>query len=177
MKKEILLSTEELANELKNITTISTFAGVTQFTTPKLTKKCRDTKEPFNSEVKKISKVSIQSGAEYSKRFQNKLDKEGNGEQYKAGKNTIPLNFEGRKTKLIGSTKDGREMLVYFPNVNGNVKPKVQYFVDGVETDKEVIPNVLPKSSPSKIPYRKVYLSNVKEININGKRYINSDLK
>jgi len=37
----------------------STFASVLQLTAPKTTVKCRDTKEPFNGMVEKLSQVNI----------------------------------------------------------------------------------------------------------------------
>ncbi len=54
---------------------------------------------------------------------------------------------------------------------NKLAKPKVTYYIDGVEVDKEVIEDALPKSSPSAsgINVRSFKSSSIEEIKVNGK--------
>jgi hypothetical protein len=182
MKNAKLVSTEELATVLMNMTNgIGGIANVIQVTQPKVTKKDRDTKEPFNGQITKISKLNILVATKYEKGILNQLNKENkSSEEYKKGTNTMPLNFENSSNEFVGTFKN-EAVIQYRPMENSN--PSTKYFLNGLIKDKGMLPNVLPKPSKAtnqgtekEIFWRKLYIKNLKQITIDKVTYINSDL-
>lgn len=80
---------------------------------------------------------------------------------------------------ILIKAKDGSfTVMTYFLT---NSKPKVKYFVDGVEIDKsELVPYFKPYSATSTatnpVIVRAFKLQNIKTIKIHGNEYINTDL-
>jgi hypothetical protein len=174
--------TEQELNDVLASVTLSnampTFSNVLQLTAPKTTVKCRDTKEPFNGMIEKLSQVSILLNSDYEKAVTNKLTKENKpNEDYKRGQNTMPIekclnnNFYG--------TFQGKGVIEYRPNPNVKTMPKTKYFLNAVEVEKTSLPNVLPivnkatnQGTTEEILWRKLYVSNIMAITINKKMYV-----
>lgn len=169
----------QLVNILENIQVVEgmgLMAGITQHTTPKVTKKCRDTKEPNPyEEITKLTVQSILLNTDYETGVTNQLEREGKeSSEYKKGANTMPVEFKG-KNQFIGWYK-GQPVLQYRPHEKSY--PRTKYFADGKLIDKNKLPNVLPKSyKPSnqgtdkQIHWRKLYLKNVRKLTIMGETY------
>lgn len=157
---------------------IGTFAKVLQYTTPKTTKKCRDTKEPFNSSIKKLTSLTALLNTDYIKGVENQLTKEGKGkEDYKQGVNTMPIDFELSNNNFTGFFK-GKAVIQYRPFENSY--PTTKFILDNELTDKTKLPNVLPankkatnQGTEKEIFWRKLYVSNIRKIKINGNIYKN----
>jgi hypothetical protein len=180
MKSFIRVTEKELANILFNTTIIEgmpMFASVLQGTEPKLTTKNRVTKEPRTfDKVVKLSKVGILLNTDYTKAVTNQLKKEDKSEgDYIKGKNTMVLEF-GEKNQFIGLYGD-RFVIQYRPN--DNVKPKSKFIMDGKITSKSKLVDFLPKETVKaenqgtdrEIFWRKLYLSNVRKLTLNGVTY------
>ena len=107
MTNLVKVTTEELTNVLMNLPNgIGSFAKVTQYTTPKTNKKCRDTKEPFNGVVRKASDVSVIVATQYERNVLNQLKREDKEEtEYKKGFNTMPIDFDNSKNTYAGMFK------------------------------------------------------------------------
>ena len=155
----------------------STFASVLQLTAPKTTKKDRDTKEPFNGMVEKLSQVNILLNSEYAVRVLNQLGKEEKPkEEYKQGINTMPLEI-CENNNFFG-TYNGKGVIRYSPNPNPKLKSKTQYYLNGQKVEKSSLPNVLPtvrkatnQGTEKEIIWRKLYTSNIIQITLGGVTY------
>lgn len=176
-KKVINVTEKELAQILFETKPAGvTFASILQMTSPKCTKKSRITGEPNPyQQVTKISKVSVILNSDYEKAVTNQLAKEDKeATDYKKGINTMPLTF-GTNNQFIGIF-NGDFVLQYRPN--DNVKPQSVFFADGKRKNKEHLAQYLPVETPAtnqgttrEIFWRKLYLSNVLRMAINGKTY------
>lgn len=161
---------------------IGSFAKVLQYTEPKTTKKCRDTKEPFSSTIKKLTSLSVLLNTQYESGVLNQLKKENKEEsEYKKGTNTMPIDFELSNNEFAGFY-NGKAVIQYRPFDNS--KPSTKFILDGKVTDKENIPNVLPKKSKAtnqgtekEIFWRKLYVANIRKIKVNGVTYKNIECK
>jgi hypothetical protein len=178
MNNVLEVTTTELNEVLANIEQVSNIGNIvhiTQYTAPKTTKKCRDTKEPFNGSVNKLSNLSILLGLKYEKVVTNQLAKEGKDEsEYKKGYNTMPIEF-GSKNDWFGHFK-GQAVIQYKPN--GNSKAKTKYVLNSKMIDKGNLPNVLPTPSKAtnqgtdkEVLWRKLYTKGIRRISINGQKY------
>jgi len=181
MKNAIKVTTAELTNVLMALPNgIGSIAQVKQITSPKTTKKDRDTKVPFTGEIRKASEVSVIVATDYERNVVNQLNKEGKDKsEYKKGINTMPIDFEGSKNTFAGTYK-GEGVIQYRPNPNEKNKPFVEYFLNKKAIDKANLPNVLPVPSKAtnqgtkkEILWRKLYVANIKQISIQGKLYEN----
>jgi len=180
-KKTFLVTTEQLNSKLSEfiiLNTASCFAHVVQLTTPKCTKKDRQTLEPFNGHIQKLSKVSIILNSEFGKRVLNQLGKENKPPQdYKQGRNTMPI--EKCDNNNFYGTFNGKGVITYEPNPNKNLHSKVKYFLNGKPINKENLPDVLPKKYAPKnqgtanfINWRKLYTENIKQIILGKNTYV-----
>ena len=183
MKNAIKVTTNELTNILLALPNgIGSFATITQITSPKITVKCRDTKEPFSGDVRKSSDVSVIVATDYERNVVNQLNREFKAEsEYKKGKNTMPIDFEKSQNTWVGFF-DGKGVIQYRPNPNENTKPFSQYYLNKVAIDKASLPNILPivpkatnQGTKKEILWRKVYIGNIKAISIKGELYENID--
>jgi hypothetical protein len=181
MTNLVKVTTEELTNVLMNLPNgIGSFAKVTQYTTPKTNKKCRDTKEPFNSVVRKVSDVSVIVATQYERNVLNQLKREDKEPtDYKKGFNTMPIDFDNSKNTYAGMFK-GKGVIQYRPNPNEKVKAITQYYLNNKAVQKSEIPNVLPtvkkatnQGTEKEILWRKLYVQNIKTITIGKKTYEN----
>jgi len=180
-KPIVKITTKELAQLLFDFKTkkgMLIFAYILQETKPKCTVKHRDTKEknPHETIVKR-SYVSILLNSDYVTAVTNQLAREGkDAEEYQQGKNTMPLTY-GENNQFIGLF-NGDFVLQY--RANDNIKSKVTYYADGVETPKSELAGYLPVDKPKEapnqgtervIPWTKLYLKNVLELTFNGTVY------
>jgi hypothetical protein len=171
---------KELAQILFNIQIVKgmpMFASVLQATEPKMTQKSRankDIKTPYTT-VTKLSKVGILLNSDYETAVVNQLAKEHKeATEYKKGINTMPLTF-GENNQFIGLF-NGEFVLQYRPN--DNVKPCVKFIADGRIINKEKLADFLPlekhaenQGTQREIFWRKLYLTNVRKISVNGEVY------
>jgi hypothetical protein len=184
-----IVTVSELETILANtpmVDGMSKFAHITTLTKPNCLKNVRNTKPkvPFTDVVEKKSSYGIILNNEYKTAVTNQLDREGKAKtEYKAGQNTMPVDKSESKNNFFGyfEKKNGQILPVIElrPNKNAKQKPTVDYFVNGVKTDVNDIPDVLPKSYPAEnqgtdkeIAWRKVYLANVVELSIDGVHYV-----
>lgn len=181
MKNAIKVTTAELTSILMELPNgIGSIAKVKQITSPKTTKKDRDTKVPFMGTIRKASEVSIIVATDYERNVVNQLKREDKEEsEYKRGINTMPIDFEGSKNTFAGTYK-GEGVIQYRPNPNDKNKPFVEYFLNKKAIDKANLPNVLPVPSKAtnqgtekEILWRKLYVANIKTIAIQGELYEN----
>jgi len=174
MKKSIHVTEKELAAELMKIQTVKgmpMFASIFQLTNARAKK----TGNPY-SQINKLSKVSVILNTDYVKAVTNQLTKEDKeATDYKQGINTNPLTF-GENNQFIGVNNKGEFVLQYRPN--DNVKPLTIFFADGKRVEKAEIAQFLPTvSKPTnqgterEIMWRKVNLSNVLRLTVNGTTY------
>ena len=177
-KKTLKVTFTELVTVLKETTIINemaAFASIMQMTEPKTTVKCRNTKEPFLGMIEKLSIVGIILNSKYESGVLNALKKENKDkEDYKKGKNTMPL-IKGDNNNFFGTFND-KAVIEYRPNTN--TKSQTQYFLNGVRVEKSSLPNVLPtvrkatnQGTEKEIFWRKLYVSNIVEITLNGVTY------
>ena len=173
------VTSNELETLLSKITLIkgmSVIASVLQLTEPKTTKKDRVTKEPFKGMVEKLSKVSIFLNTEYVKGVENQLEREQKSkEEYNKGINTMPIDKSDSENNFFGFFR-GKGVIEYRPNTQ--IKPKTQFYLNGKKVEKSSLPDVLPierkatnQGTDKEIFWRKLYVSNVIEITINGITY------
>lgn len=176
---QIEVTTNELTAILKAMPNgIGSFAKVLQFTEPKTTKKCRDTKEPFTSKVKKLTSLSILLNTAYESGVLNQLKRENKSEEeYKKGINTMPIDFTDSQNTFCGDYKE-QGVIQYRPFDNSY--PTTKFMLDGQLTDKAKLPNVLPTTNKAKnqgtdkeIFWRKLYVKNIRKIKIDGIIYKN----
>jgi len=176
MKK---VTQKELAQILLNTKVVKgmpMIATVLQLTKPKANKTDRVTKEENpHTEILKFSKVSIILNTDYNRAVEKQLLKEDKDPtDHKKGKNTMVITF-GENNEFFGKFND-IFALQYRPN--SNIYPKTKYFADGKLIEKNKVVNFLPKPSTNsnqgtdkKIPWRKLYLSSVKKLALNGEVY------
>ena len=179
MKGFIKVTEKELATILfdtKIVQGMAMFASVLQNTEPKCTVKNRITKEKKTfDKVVKLSKVSVLLNTEYAKAVTNQLKKEDKDEdEYIKGRNTMILEY-GENNQFIGLFGD-KFVLQYRPN--DNILPKTKYVVDGKITNKSKLVDFLPTENKAEnqgtdreILWRKLYLSNVRKLTLNGQTY------
>ena len=177
-KKILKVTFTELVTVLKETTIINemaAFASIMQMTEPKTNVKCRDTKEPFFGMIEKLSIVGIILNSKYESGVLNALKKEDKPkEDYKKGRNSMPL-IKGDNNNFFGTFND-KAVIEYRPNTN--VKVQTQYFLNGKRVEKSSLPNVLPtvrkatnQGTEKEILWRKLYVSNIVEITLNGVTY------
>jgi hypothetical protein len=177
MKKVTVKELAQILFEMKTVKGMPMFASVLQATEPKCTVKSRvnkDIKNPY-TKVVKLSKVSILLNSDYEKAVTNQLIKEDKEiTEYVKGTNTMPLTF-GENNQFIGLF-NGEFVLQYRPN--DNVYPVSKFIADGKLTDKAKLIDFLPKESHAtnqgtdrEIFWRKLYLTNLRKIAINGQVY------
>jgi hypothetical protein len=187
--KTQIVTVKELETILANtpmVKGMSKFAHITTLTKPNCLKNVRNTKPkvPFTDVVEKKSSYGIILNNEYKTAVTNQLDREGKAKtEYKAGQNTMPVDKSESKNNFFGyfEKKNGQILPVIElrPNKNAKQKPTVTYFMNGNEVEETAIPDVLPKSYPAEnqgtdkeVAWRKVYLTNVIELSIDGYTYI-----
>jgi len=160
----------------------STFVKVLQCTTPKTNKKCRDTKEAFNSNLRKLTALSVLFNTDYAKGVKRQLERENKPtSDYKKGANRMIIDKSMSKNNFCGKYY-GKTVIEYRPYENSY--PTTKYLLDGKLTNKSKLPNVLPKPKKAKnqgtdkeIIWRKLYAKNIAKIKINGTIYKNIDCK
>jgi len=181
MKNSIKVTTAELTKIMLNLPdSIGSFAKITQITEPKTTVKDRDTKEPFNGKIVKLSEVSAIVSTDYEKNVLNQLKKEGKEEtEYQKGVNTMPIDFSASTNKFAGFF-NGKGVIQYRPNPNEKNKAFVQYYLNNKAVEFKNLPNVLPvvnkaenQGTDKEILWRKLYIANIKQISIHGNIYEN----
>lgn len=172
-----IITRNELVNILKTTPNgIGTIANITQYTEPKVTKKDRDTKEPFSGRINKLTVLKVLLNTSYENGVKNQLKREDKAEtEYKKGTNTMPLDKSESSNNFFG-TYYGKPVIEYRPMENS--KPRTKFLLNGKVTSKDKLPNVLPISSKAtnqgtdkEIHWRKLYVSNIRKITINGTRY------
>jgi hypothetical protein len=173
----VVVSQNELEAVLSNCPdSIGSMAYVRQLTEPNITKKIRGTKLFHGLKVEKETELSVLLNTSYEAGVVNQLNKENKPKTaYKKGKNTMPIEL-CENNNFFGYYK-GEAVIQYRPHAKSN--PTTKYFVDGVETEKCNIPDILPKTygaenqgTDKQIHWRKLYVSNILEITINKVHYI-----
>jgi len=150
-------------------------AGLTQSTEPKMHK----TGNPYYGKIKKISTLTVLLNTDYEKAVVKQLEREGKeAEEYKKGKNTMPLIF-GENNRFIGvyEKETGFEYVLQYRPFD-NSKPVTSYLFDGKTIDKKEIEQWLPKTyeasnqgTEKEIFIRKVYMHNILNLNFDGEKY------
>ena len=164
-------------NELETILANKTFvkgmpiiANVLQYVSARLLKKNNQ-----YADTMKLSKVSILLNSDYEKAVTNQLVKENKDKSdYKKGKNTMPIQ-KCSANNFFGYY-DNKAVLEYRPNDNS--RPITKYVFNGKIIDKAKIADFIPATKKAEnqgtereILWRKLYLSNVRKIAINGEIY------
>ena len=170
MKKVTVKELAQILLEMKTQKGAAIIANVLQYTSAKLKK----TGNPY-PETMKLSNLSILLNTEYETGVVNQLKREDKDEsEYKKGKNTMPLVY-GENNRFIGMF-NGEFVLQYRPFDNS--RPRTKYVFNGKVIDKSKIEQYLPATYSAKnqgtekeILWRKLYLSNVRKIKINGEVY------
>ena len=178
------ITVNQLINILRKLpNNIGQFVNVTQVTEPKVLKKDRVTKDPNPfTKVLKISNLTVLISTDYAKGVENQLVREGKDKsEYEKGRNTMPLDFSNSANTFFGefTNSKGQYMgwaLQYRPFEKSY--PVSKYVADGNMKSKSNLPDILPVSSPAtnqgtdkEILWRKLYVQNIRRININGIRY------
>lgn len=174
MTNSIHVTEKELAAELMKIKLVKgmpNLASVLQLTDIGAKK----TGNPY-AKITKLSKVGIILNSDYVKAVTNQLAKEDKeATEYMPGKDTNPLTF-GENNRFIGINKKGEFVLQYRPN--DNVKALTIYFADEKRVEKSAIAQYLPtvkkatnQGTEREIRWRKVNLSNVLRLTVNGTTY------
>jgi hypothetical protein len=176
MKKVRIVTTAQLENIILGLDNNSAqFGGLVTFTEPKVTKKDRVTKEPHGfTSIKKLTRLSMIVNAKYENAVHNQLEREGKSkEDYVKGKNTMVIDKSMSNNNFSGFFKD-RVVIEYYPQKYYSTK----FIANGKLTDKAKLGDILPKYSKAtnqgtekEVQWRKLYVSNIRRININGKRY------
>jgi 3-phosphoglycerate kinase len=153
------------------------FASVLQYTSAKLVQKSRTDKTQKNPypNAMKLSKVAIILNTDYEVAVTNQLVREDKEvTEYAKGVNTMPLTF-GKNNQFVGLFK-GEFVIQNRPN--DNISPRTKYVDNGQIIDKDKIEAFLPaykeasnQGTDREILWRKLYLSNVKKLTLNGETY------
>jgi hypothetical protein len=182
MKANVTLINKTVTvNELETIlasmpNSIGTFAQIEQLTVPKILTKDRQTKVKHNfGLVQKLSSLKILLSTDYVSGVTNQLKREDKAvSEYKKGANTMPLEL-CENNNFFGYFK-GKAVIQYRPFDNSF--PTVKYLHNGKEIDKAELGDILPAKSKAKnqgtdkeIFWRKLYVSNIVSITLNGIRY------
>jgi hypothetical protein len=170
MKKVTLSEMETILANKTFVAGMPIFASVLQYVSARLNKKNNQ-----YADAMKFSKVSILLNSDYVKAVENVLVKEGKDKSdYKKGKNTMPIvkcdanNFFGYY--------EGKAVLEYRPNDNS--RPNTKYMFNGKIIDKAKIADFIPQTKKAEnqgtdreILWRKLYLSNVRKLSLDGEIY------
>jgi hypothetical protein len=170
MKKVTLNEMETILANKKFISGVPIFASVLQYTSARLLKR----NNQF-ADAMKFSKVSILLNSDYVKAVENVLVKEGKDKtEYKKGKNTMPI--EKCSNNNFFGYYEGKPVLEYRPNDNNH--PTTKYMFNGKIIDKAKIAEFIPvpkkaenQGTDREILWRKLYLSNVRKLNLDGEIY------
>jgi hypothetical protein len=181
--KVISLTADELGiilDSMKFVKGASVIASVLQLTEPKLTVKCRDTKEPFDGIINKLSKVQIYLNTDYANGIEAQLEREAKEKEdkekgvYNKGANTMPLKLSDNNS-FYGTFRN-QSVVQYRPNTENY--PKTSYFLNGNNVEKRNLPNVLPikktatnQGTEKEIFWRRLYVRNIVQITINKVTY------
>jgi hypothetical protein len=174
------VTVNQLADILLSFETVkgmSIFAGVTQLTD---ISNMRKTNNPYVG-AKKLSVMQVMLNTDYEKGVVNQLAREGKeASEYKKGANTMPLIF-GENNQFIGmfeSAKTGKYEFVLQYRPKTDATPKVSYLLNGQELDYKLISPFIPErkkaenqGTDKEILWRKVYLSNILNLNFNNEQY------
>lgn len=176
MKNVTIVTTTQLEEILLGMdNTNAQFSGLVTFTEPKITKKDRVTKEPHGfTSVKKLTRLKMLVNVDYKRSVLAQLEREDKeATEYKEGKNTMPIDFELSNNGFCGLFR-GNAVLVHRPMKYYATK----YVANGKMIDKEKLGDILPTHSKAtnqgtdkEIEWRKLYVKNIRRININGERY------
>ena len=170
MKKVTLNEMAEILANKKFVAGMPIFASVLQYTDAKLLKR-----NNIYKDVMKFSKVSILLNSDYVKAVENVLVKEGKDKtDYKKGINTMPI--EKCENNNFFGYYNGKPVLEYRPN--DNTRPTTKYVFNGKIIDKAKIAEFIPQTKKAEnqgtereIFWRKVYLSNVRKLSLDGEIY------
>ena len=182
-EKAVNVTTKELTAVLLTMPkSIGSTASVLQCTTPDTLKKDRVSKEPFTSDLRKVTKLKVLLSTEYEKGILNALKNEGKeSTEYVKGQNKMPIEFEQSNNEFCGFFK-GEAVIQYRPFAQSY--PKIKFVLDGKITEKTKLPNVLPteykatnQGTDKEILWRKLYVANIRKIRVNGTLYKNIECK
>lgn len=148
MKK--VINVEEMSVIIETMPS-NTFAGLKTMTKPKLLKKGRDSKIPFeerfgfsDDQVVKFSEMVVGMGYEYQKMIENRLIKEGKDvTEYERGESWhIPY----KDSKTIRIKKSDPTEMYFMAFLIANTAPKSEYvnFATGDVIDREMLREYLP---------------------------------
>jgi len=178
MKNFKNVTTAQLENILLGMDNNSaTAVNITQYTSPKITKKDRVTKVPHTfTSVKKLSILNALLNTNYAKGVETQLERENKAKtDYVKGANTMVIDKENSNNNFCGSYY-GKVVIEYRPFEKSY--PKTKFIADGKMIDKDKLGDILPKSSSAtnqgtdkEIHWRKLYVSNIRRISIGGKKY------
>lgn len=177
MKHVTVNQMADILLSFKTVPGMSIFAGITQLTD---ISNMRKTNNPYVG-AKKLSVMQVMLNTDYVKGVVNQLAREGKeASEYKQGANTMPLTF-GDNNQFIGvfmSAKTGQYEYVLQYRPKNDSTPQVSYLLNGQEIAKELISPFIPErkkaenqGTDKEILWRKVYLSNILNINFNNEKY------
>jgi hypothetical protein len=170
MKRVTEKELEVILSQATLVEGMPTFATIWQFVDARLKK----TNNPFR-DTKKLSKVSVILNSEYKRALHLQLDKENKErEEYKQGKNTMVVE-KCEANNFFGYFQN-KAVIEYRPN--DQVKPRTKYVHETKIVGYDKIKDFMPSSNKAtnqgtdrEILWRKIYLSNVREITLLGERY------
>lgn len=189
MSKLIFKTDEQLLNAIK-VSTLGkgqSFASITATSMPKMTKKHRVSKVPFNEcfkgEVFKTYSMQCNVNVKYENAVNNQLKREGKNQLTFNG-HSLPYGqwVEGLENIVI--EYKGEYQLRYFQDLAGNSSGSVLYhYANGEELTAQEIKQLngfLPKKSPAKnqgttekeIKPRNIKFSGITELKLNGQHIV-----
>lgn len=170
-KQTMTINEQELFELLMNVER-PTFTHIVSVTEPKMKK----TGNPYFNGVTKKSKGNYFIGGTYQDMVNIRIGKEGFEEQFISKDCTIGVKVEGSKC-LQFNENHNRHYLQYF--IFSTSKIKSEYFFEGNTIDKVLLEDFLTKKSKTsrqpqedKIEPQSFKLSSIKEISLNGTKYI-----
>ncbi len=170
MKRVTEKELEVILSEATLVEGMPTFATIWQFVDARLKK----TNNPFK-DTKKLSKVSVILNSDYKRALHLQLDKEDKERtEYKQGKNTMVVE-KCEANNFFGYFQN-KAVIEYRPN--DQVKPRTKFVHETKIVGYDQIKDFMPSSNKAtnqgtdrEILWRKLYLSNVREITLLGERY------
>ena len=179
VKEQVMINQEELISIL-NMIENPTFTYIVSETIVKLNKdKTREGKEfnPYYNQVTKLKKGRFLIGSDYEKRVQGNDLKEGGEGTFKSQESKVGVHIS---KCVLFNEKLNKYYLSHerFPEV----KPKSEFIFEGNTIDKMIFDKWISDSGnyenqpqERKVEWTTLTLSNIKEISLNGTKYLIKD--
>ena len=180
VKEEVMINQEELLSILNTIErpkfgyiVSETIVGMNEGKTKEGIKEFN----PYHNQVTKVKKGNFLIGSDYEKRVINNDIKEGGEGTFKSQESKVGVHIS---KCVLFNEKLNKYYLSHekFPEV----KPKSEYFFEGNSIDKMIFDKWITDSNnygnqpqERKVEWTTLTLSNIKEISLNGTKYLIKD--